>query len=333
MRCPVCKNTKREIAHHNLVDNTFRVASGKWSLWKCNNCNCAYLDPRPSQNSLYRAYLNYYTHHSATEVKNKRLSTFGKIRLRLLNGYSNWRYGTHALPASRLGIYAIHTMPNRKERLDNRFRHIPRITKERKTLLDVGCGDGAFLKTAKSCGWDVIGLDPDVKAVHNAIQSGLNIIQGGIEIYEGQINLFDAITLSHVIEHVQDPIGLLKACHALLKPGGQLWLETPNIDSYGHHFFKKNWRGLESPRHLILFNRDSLKLAFHSAGFFDIRNISRTNLAINLYRSSFAIETEKSPNTTIHKIPRTIQLKAKEADILSRLFPSRREFLTVLAWK
>lgn len=59
-----------------------------------------------------------------------------------------------------------------------------------------------------------------------------------------------------------EPFMVREACHALLKPGLQLWLETPNIDSFGYARFQKIWRGLKTPRHLVLFNRQSLSQAF-----------------------------------------------------------------------
>ena len=133
--------------------------------------------------------------------------------------------------------------------------------------MDIGCGDGSFLQVAQTCGWDVIGIDPDPKVVANCRSQGWNVLQGDIEQFYDKERLFDVITMNHVIEHVHDPLAVLKACHRLLKPGGQLWLETPNIDSFGHLQYGRNWRGLEPPRHLLLFNQRSLLTALLAAGF------------------------------------------------------------------
>lgn len=332
MRCPICSNPKRQPLHSDLVDNTFSVAPGKWKLWQCQTCDGVYLDPRPTPNTLSQAYLRYYTHQPNEKIQKKSSRLLRKYRLRLSNGYSNWRYGTNEAPSAWLGKYLIHAMQKSKEEIDNRLRLIPRITEGRRTLLDVGCGNGSFLSLAQNCGWDVVGIDTDAKAVHNAIQNGVNAFEGGIEIYEGQNDIFDVITLSHVIEHVHDPVKLLKACHNLLKPGGQLWLQTPNIDSFGHKLFQKNWRGLESPRHLVLFNRKSLKLALRKAGFSMSRNISYSRVAINIYKASFAIAQRKSPYANI-KTPRILLWRAKIAIALSKLLTSRQEFLTISATK
>jgi 2-polyprenyl-3-methyl-5-hydroxy-6-metoxy-1,4-benzoquinol methylase len=79
--------------------------------------------------------------------------------------------------------------------------------------------------------------------------------------------LFDVITMSHVIEHVHDPVALLKECHRILKPGGSLIAVTPNANAYGHHRFRSNWMPLEPPRHLHLFSPPTLRQIARLAGF------------------------------------------------------------------
>lgn len=78
---------------------------------------------------------------------------------------------------------------------------------------------------------------------------------------------YDVITLSHVIEHVHDPYNTLKNCYDLLSPGGLLFIDTPNIDARSHRRFKENWRGLEAPRHLVIFNWESIFGVLKRCGF------------------------------------------------------------------
>jgi SAM-dependent methyltransferase len=99
----------------------------------------------------------------------------------------------------------------------------------------------------------------------------VDVRQGGVEAWADMRNSFHAITMSHVIEHVHDPRELLTRSFELLKPGGQLYVETPNIDALGHSSFKRSWRGLEPPRHLILFNGDSLVGLLREIGFHKIK--------------------------------------------------------------
>ena len=111
------------------------------------------------------------------------------------------------------------------------------------------------------------GVDFDPAAVRNAKGKGLQVHLGKLETQEYPDNHFDAITMSHVIEHVHNPLQLLHECYRILKPGGRLVVATPNCESWGHKIFKRNWRGLEPPRHLYLFSMMSLNKAVDIAGF------------------------------------------------------------------
>lgn len=331
--CPICGSTERSILHEHLVDNVFFVAPGKWSMQGCASCGGAYLDPRPSKASIHRAYASYYTHQvTAAKDTYANLSPWRKLRRRLVNGYTNWRYSTQAQPASRMGVWVAHALPGFKKVLDREYRNLPRLPRGGGTLLDVGCGDGSFLALARTCGWAVTGLDPDPKAVANAARRGLTVHEGGIEVFAGQTALFDVITLNHVIEHVYEPDQVLAACHALLKPGGQLWLETPNIDSLGHWWFGQNWRGLETPRHLVLFNRSSLHQACVKAGFVGVRDRIRLSHCADIFKASFAMRLGQSPYAALNT-PKTLKFVSKLAAFAEAVFPSHREFLTVSARK
>lgn len=79
--------------------------------------------------------------------------------------------------------------------------------------------------------------------------------------------LSNAVTLSHVIEHVLDPAGLLLEIHRILKTGGRLVITTPNFSSRGHSLFRDAWVHLDPPRHLYLFSPESLRRCCERAGF------------------------------------------------------------------
>lgn len=333
LRCPVCAEAERKILHPELRDNAFRAAAGKWSLWSCVACGCAYLDPRPSQDSIHLAYANYYTHKPlSVKCEYSDLSVFRKFRRRLLNGYVNWRYSSRSSPSSVLGVPAAFLIPKFRRAIAREYRHLPRLPKCGGALLDVGCGDGGFLNIARSCGWDAVGLDPDPKVVANAANYGFSVNLGGIEFYNGKSELFDVITVAHVVEHVYDPVELLSSCYRLLKKGGQLWIETPNIDSFGHAYFKGDWRGLEAPRHLVLFNRQSLRRALLDTGFQILRDRATPSSCQSMYRASYAMARGLMPDEEI-LLPSSVLFRALVAGVVGRLLPSRREFLTMTACK
>ncbi len=330
--CPVCSSAEREVLHEGLIDNVFFVAPGRWTMHRCTQCHSAYLDPRPSQASIHLAYGTYHTHQ---EVPAKSMySTLGslrRLRRRMVNGYTNWRFSTREAPATRLGVLALLAVWPLKKRLDREYRNLPRLPKGGK-LLDIGCGSGAFLQIAQSCGWDALGVDPDPKAVANCQRQGLNVFQGGIDYFDGKGPLFDVITLNHVIEHVHDPVAVLADCYRLLKPAGQLWLETPNIDSLGHGRYLKNWRGLEPPRHLVLFNQNSLTTALNRVGFSSIQSKAGPSPLLSMTKSSEAIR-HGLPSAHDAQISFAQKCKVMTGRILQAVFPHSREFLTVVARK
>src|SRR5262249_51863612 len=95
----------------------------------------------------------------------------------------------------------------------------------------------------------------------------LEVRQGSLEEQNFPPQSFNAVTMSHVIEHVHEPLKMLQECHRILKPGGMLVAVTPNVSSTGHKLFRSAWFPLEPPRHLHLFTPQSLKRLGHEAGF------------------------------------------------------------------
>lgn len=260
-RCPVCGSSTPSILHSGMRDRLFQ-SPGVWQLLRCGGCNVAWLDPRPTPETIGMAYQRYFTHAGETDIHARRMSPQRRLFLRTatLAGRPWWR--CFLGPLIRLATLS----PGIGGLIRTELRHVP-WPKPGQRLLDFGCGNGEFLLFARAIGWQAIGIDADVGAVAMARSRGLSVLQGGIEALEDGLGRFDGITLAHVIEHVHDPVELLRRCHDLLAPGGWLWLETPNLDSQGHLRYEATWRGLEPPRHLVLFTRDSLAQVLRKAGF------------------------------------------------------------------
>lgn len=332
-KCPVCSSSYREIVHKDLIDNTFFCASGKWLMWRCRVCSSGYLDPRPNVETIHQAYQSYYTHQDAAKmVDYDQLSPFHRLRRKLTNGYINWRYGAQRKPSSRFGVLVYMFFPSIKCGLDREYRNLPILPINGGILLDVGCGNGSFLGHARSVGWTVVGLDPDIKVVANAVKRGFTVHEGGIDYFEGKSELFDVITLNHVIEHVHDPVMVLKSCYELLKPGGKIWLETPNFDSFVHERFKKNWRGLEAPRHLTLFTHHSLRQALVDAGFLSSNYCVRPSAVSGMYKSSYEIEHGGASCFALRP-PMRMRIQINKTKLLEYFFPKRKEYITMIGIK
>ena len=301
-------------------------------MHRCEQCASCYLDPRPNRATIHLAYGRYFTHAQVDDSPaDTKIAAARRLRRSWANGYRNWRYGTTLQPASSLGVAAAFILPWRRRILDADMRHIPRHRTAGR-LLDVGAGNGAYLRRASSAGWNVVGVEPDGAAVEAACRSGLNVRQGGIECLSDAPESFDVITMNHVIEHVHDPLTVLTHAFALLKSDGVLHIETPNIDSYGHRRFGRHWRGLEPPRHLVLFSWDSLEMLLLKVGFKHLKRLPRIDVYPAMAAKSRAIKDGEDPERTCQPLFVDRAVGMLHAPTLSFRYRDS-EFATILAFK
>jgi len=246
--CFICGSPNRIILYKNLHDRWFGTL-GQWTLKRCANCGLAYLDPRPTAESVGKTYANYYTHQTQLNA----VQTNSLLRKKSLKVLFRCIYHLLNIPVYRM-----------QRKLDE--MHLGRVLPGR--LLDIGCGDGRFLKRMHDLGWTVQGVEVDPLSAKFAAETfGLSVHAGTVESAMFPDNYFDAVTMSHVIEHVYDPIALLSECRRILRPAGLLVVATPNIESMGHKYFGRMWRDLDPPRHLHLFSLKTMGIVLRRAGF------------------------------------------------------------------
>jgi SAM-dependent methyltransferase len=161
-------------------------------------------------------------------------------------------------------------------------------------LLDIGSGDGWFLKNMQSLGWQVEGVDIDPISAAKARSRGVVVEEGSLSEQGYAENSFDVVTMSHVIEHLHDPVAELHECWRILCPGGKIILFTPCTESKGHTQFGKNWSALDPPRHLNLFNFSSIRFALEEAGFQITELFTWPQNAVKIWCSSESIKTSGS---------------------------------------
>lgn len=331
-KCLVCCSADRELLYEGLADRVFFCAPGEWTLYRCQQCGSAYLDPRPTLDTIGLAYSKYFTHNCGDHGNIQNLSWFRRIKRILANGYLNYRFGTKYHPASSLGILAALIFPSIRVVFESQGRNLSKHSQGR--LLDVGCGNGSFLELAQQAGWEVVGVDPDPEAVAVACSRGLDVRQGDISVLDPSKEQFDGITMSHVIEHVHDPRTTLAFCYQLLKPGGWIWLETPNLSALGHMCFGASWRGLEPPRHLVLFTRSSLQYLLETAGFQKVEDQPYRPLCYGMFVSSKAIASGQDPYENKSRTLSIIDLwEIYNAECKAKKDVTVREFITMKAWK
>jgi SAM-dependent methyltransferase len=151
------------------------------------------------------------------------------------------------------------------------FKHFP--SNVRGKLLDVGCGDGRFLRYAKEQGFEVWGIDFDKKSVENVKRNlGIDTVfaMSLEEFYEYAKERglkFDVITFFEVLEHQDKPREFLEMVRGLLKEGGYIagsvpnreWLFTEVVWKYRHIDYP--------PHHFLRFSKYSLEKALNFSGF------------------------------------------------------------------
>jgi 2-polyprenyl-3-methyl-5-hydroxy-6-metoxy-1,4-benzoquinol methylase len=216
----------------------------------------------PAEEDVGKAYRQYYTHQAAIT------KTFA-ITKPLLH---IWR--SYAVPV----LSAVNPVYLDRKNLALMYLNGRKTGK----VLDVGCGDGYRLAQLRKLGWDVCGQDVDPKAAaYGREKFQIDIRVGPLGDVGFPEEFFDFVLLHHVIEHVHEPIQLLRQCKRLLKKNGELILVTPNSNSVSHKHFGAHWRGLEPPRHIFIFSRSTLAGIAQRAGF-SIRSSRTTSANTNL---------------------------------------------------
>jgi SAM-dependent methyltransferase len=135
-------------------------------------------------------------------------------------------------------------------------------------VLDVGSGFGHFLKAA-SAHFAVSGLELGPLAVERARSHfGVPCEVGSVyAMPETLAGSCDAVTAWDFIEHVPDPMTALSAMRRALRPGGHLFLSTPDARSMAARALGRKWHYVDPVQHLVLFGRETLGRALEQAGF------------------------------------------------------------------
>lgn len=140
------------------------------------------------------------------------------------------------------------------------------------TLLDIGCSSGAFLRTFDRDAWQLYGVEiSEEQAERTKISTGADVFVGDPLSAPYPPESFDVITCFHLLEHVYQPIELLKRVRHWLKPDGIFYVILPNSDSWEARLFRSYWYGLELPRHLFHFSPVTLERATRTAQMRTIR--------------------------------------------------------------
>ena len=199
----------------------------------CKDSGLVFTDPRLSQDEIKKFYSEDYRKNYKGIITPK---------------------PKHILRAGRLA----------QERLDE----IGEFLKPEDSILDVGSGGGEFVYTCKSNGYDAHGIEPN-KGYANFSKDayGIDVDCNFYDEVKFKKESFDCITMFHVLEHLEDPVGSIELLASYLKPNGNFVVEVPNVD-YTETAPNQKWH----IGHLYNFNLQTLQAAGLKAGLEPIRS-------------------------------------------------------------
>lgn len=206
---------------------------GKYRLLYCSRCHLGRLHPFPSPEELANLYSSedYFAGDSQ-------------------HGYADYQGDAPQF---------LRTFRSKVQRL---LKHGP---VER--LLEVGCGTGFFLDTARSMGIErLTGVDPNPWAVAQARARTLDVRLGSLEALDHDEH-FDAAVMLDVIEHITDPVPFLARLRQHLNPGGRLLIMTPNIRSLLALSSGRRWVSFKIPEHVYYYSPRSIRSLLERAGY------------------------------------------------------------------
>jgi 2-polyprenyl-3-methyl-5-hydroxy-6-metoxy-1,4-benzoquinol methylase len=286
-RCYLCQ-APGDLLYEGMRDRLFD-ASGEWNLRRCpaRTCGLLWLDPMPMEEDIAEAYETYYTHQptSAASAAPSILSLRRAVSA-IKRAYVDLEFNAAPSLLRRVLAAPIYLMPWYQVELEFPLRILSDPQKGR--MLDVGCGSGALVHLAARMGWEAEGIDVDPKAIACAKRSLLTVRLGSLLDQRFPNAAFDLLVSNHSIEHVHDPLSLLKECRRILSPKGRLVISTPNATSILHARFLADWFALDPPRHLHIFTPHSLRNLALAAGFKDavVRTTARGAATTAIYSRS-----------------------------------------------
>jgi 2-polyprenyl-3-methyl-5-hydroxy-6-metoxy-1,4-benzoquinol methylase len=251
MPCPVCHSDKsRVICDCSQVPPRLTTLTG--IIHECSDCRFIYKEtieqPLDRLADLYRFSLQETRWYFGPTLKGYRENS------------PEIRFFSSVLQETQRHLSGpVHTRPPR--------------------LLDVGCATGAFLDRSRAFGFDPYGVELNPYLAQYAQDAfNLPVIVGELTLGFFEPDYFDAISMLDVIEHVPDPVAILNAAGALLRPGGLIVLYTPNHRSVIARLSLATyqWSGgrVRGPVHIVFgtnhvsfFDHHSLPAVLRRAGF------------------------------------------------------------------
>jgi SAM-dependent methyltransferase len=190
------------------------------------------------------------------------------------------------------------------------------------TLVDVGAGRGRFVAAATRAGYRASGIEPSDRGVQAARGLGVEVIQASIEDAEIAPCSRDAVTLWHVLEHLDEPGLALQRIAGWLRPGGILLVGVPNLASIQARVGGARWYHLDVPRHRIHFTPAGLTALLEQSGF-SVRSADHVLLEHNPFGfwQSFVSRFTRRPSYLYNLLKRNASWRSRDLPITLAALP------------
>ena len=229
MNCPLCCSDKLD--KDNIKTQEENGLSREMAVLKCRECGLIFAeDYKTDRSGIYKS--DYAAWHKSKDDNSIQIAEAKKNTFQ-----------------SQLGKLLKYVNP------------------EQKKLLDVGTGNGYLLEVAEKMGFDCYGLDVSDYSTEVASQKFPGrIFKGTLEEGKYKTNYFDVVTMTDILEHLANPVSAVKEVDRILKPGGYLFIISPNSGSVTRFAFGKNWFQ-HKYEHTFYFNKKSLSCLLEKFGF------------------------------------------------------------------
>jgi 2-polyprenyl-3-methyl-5-hydroxy-6-metoxy-1,4-benzoquinol methylase len=195
-----------------------------------------------------------------------------------------------------------------------------------KKLIDYGCNSGFFLAVAQENGWDTIGAEISEEAREICQNRGLKVTDLHAFYHDYAPKSYDVILSSEVIEHMEFPAEFFKRAYELLKPGGILYVTTPNFDALERKILGDKYDIVNFPEHLCFFNKRSLRKCGEQHGF-ATHKITTTGFSLTRIRTSTKKSREKYVSQT--STDEQIRVKTEKSFVLRFIKNTLNTFLNL----
>jgi SAM-dependent methyltransferase len=236
--CVLCGKREYE-SLFTSTDRLYRTTRERFLVVRCRRCGLMRLEPRPSPKRLRAYYPADYWFAPEASVAGRLEEAYRRLVLR-----DHVRFVRRAVEAA--GVPG--------------------------PVLDIGCGGGLFPGMMRERGFRVLGLDISPKAAAVAWRRhGVPAVCGLPAAAPLAEESCAAVTMFHVLEHLDDPRACLRAVRALLRPGGRLVVQTPDAACWQFRLLGAAWTGVDVPRHLVDFRASDLEALLAACGFEVVR--------------------------------------------------------------